>query len=314
MKQTIKLFFVGLLQSYYNIYFILLVILIIGFFSHPAFGSSRNLMNILRQVSVLLILSVGQNFVILTGGVDLSIGSILSFVAVVIVSIITTYGTFLSILIGLTLGFTIGAINGFIISKFKVMPFIMTFCSWIIYKGLALFIGEGMAMNIYEPGYIKITSYYIFGILPSVGFYALIVFSIGVLFFSRTTFGIGVYAVGGNEEAARLSGINPGLIKIFTYAMSGFLAGLAAIILSSLLRIGHALMGTGYELDSIAAVCIGGTLLTGGEGSLIGTLGGALIMGVLKNIFSLKGISPYIQQIVTGIIILLAVFISKKKF
>jgi len=151
MKQNVKLIVKRLFYSYYNIYLILFVIFIIGLSSHHAFGSSRNLMNILRQVSILLILSVGQNFVILTGGIDLSVGSILSFVAVVVVTLIPTYGTFLSILIGLSLGFAVGAINGLIISKFKIMPFLMTFCSYIIYQGFALLFGEGVCMNVYEP-------------------------------------------------------------------------------------------------------------------------------------------------------------------
>lgn len=314
LKQNVKLIVKRLFYSYYNIYLILFVIFIIGLSSHHAFGSPRNLMNILRQVSILLILSVGQNFVILTGGIDLSVGSIVSFVAVVVVTLIPTYGTFLSILIGLSLGFAIGAINGLIISKFKIMPFLMTFCSYIIYQGLALLFGEGVCMNVYEPSYLKISASSVFGIIPATVAYSLIVFSVGALLLSRTIFGIGVYTVGGNEEAARLSGINTGLTKLLTYAISGFLAGLAAIILSSLLHIGHALMGVGYELDSIAAVCIGGTLLTGGEGSLIGTLGGVLIMGILKNIFNLQGISPYVQQIATGMIILLAVLFAKKKY
>ncbi|MCK4446113.1 MAG: ABC transporter permease [Candidatus Marinimicrobia bacterium] len=313
MKQNIKFIFMRLLRSYYNIYLVLFIIFAIGLASHPIFGASQNLINILRQISILLIISVGQNLVILIGGIDLSVGSVISFISVFVVAAIPTIGPFLSILAGLTLGFIIGAINGLIIAKFKIMPFLMTFCSWVIYQGLALSLHEGGWMNVYEPSYLKISSFYIFGILPAPIFYSLIVFSAGILVLSRTTFGVGVYAVGGNEEAARLSGINPVYTKIFVYAISGFFAGVAAIILSSLLRIGHPIMGLGYELDSIAAVCIGGTLLTGGEGSLIGTLGGVLIMGILKNIFNLQGISPYVQQVATGTIILFAVLFAKKK-
>lgn len=314
MKQNIKFIFMRLLHSYYNIYLVLFIIFVIGLASHPIFGASQNLINILRQISILLIISVGQNFVILIGGIDLSVGSVISFISVFVVGVLPTIGPFLSILAGLTLGFIIGAINGLIITKFKIMPFIMTFCSWVIYQGLALSFREGACMNVYEPSYLKLSSSYIFGILPAPILYSLIVFSVGILVLSRTTFGVRVYAVGGNEEAARLSGINPVYTKIFVYAISGFFAGMAAVILSSLLQIGHARLGIGYELDSIAAVCIGGTPLTGGEGSIIGTLGGVLIMGTIKNLFNLHGISSYVQQIVTGMIILIAVLIAQKKY
>ena len=312
MQKKIKSFFTGILSSYYNIYIVLFIIYVIGLFSHPVFGTSRNLINIMRQISVLLIVAVGQNFVILVGGIDLSVSSIISFISVIVVSLLPIVGIPLSILIGLTLGFVIGAINGFVVSKFKILPFLVTFCALAIYQGLALYIIQGNIKNVLNPNFLKYFSSYIFGI-PIAIFYSITIFIVGALILSRTTFGLKIYAVGGNEEAARLSGINPHLTKILAYAISGLLAATAAIILSSILRVGHARLGIGYELDSIAAVCIGGTLMGGGQGSLIGTLGGALIMGVLKNLFNLYGTSPYVQQVATGIIILVAVLIAKKK-
>ena len=312
MKQNIKSILKGILNSYYNIYIVLFIIFVIGLISHPVFGTTRNLINIMRQISVLLIVAVGQNFVILSHGIDLSVSSIISFISVLVVSLLPVVGIPLSILIGLTAGFIIGAINGFVVTKLKIIPFLVTFCALAIYQGLALYIVQGQMKNIFNPNFLKYFSSYIFGI-PIAVFYSLVIFAIGTLVLTRTTFGVKVYAVGGNEEASRLSGINPHLIKILAYAISGLLAATAAIILSSILRIGHARLGLGYELDSIAAVCIGGTLMTGGEGSLIGVLGGALIMGVLKNLFNLHGTSPYVQQVATGIIILIAVLIAKKK-
>jgi ribose transport system permease protein len=267
----------------------------------------------MRQISVLLIVAVGQNFVILTGGIDLSVGSVISFISVIVVGMLSIIGTPLSILIGLSVGFIVGAINGFIVTRFKVMPFLATFCFYAIYQGLALFIDKGACRNIIELNFLKIFSSYIFGMIPVSIFYSLIIFFIGVLILSRSTFGIKIYAVGGNEEAARLSGINSGLTKLLAYAISGLLAAGASIILSATLQIGDALIGIGYELDSIAAVCIGGTLLTGGEGSVVGPLGGALIMGVIKNLLNLHGVSAFVQQIVTGVIILVAVLIATKK-
>ena len=313
MNKNIKSILVRLFHSYYNIYIVLLIIVVVGIVSHPTFSSSRNLINIMRQISVLLIVAVGQNFVILTGGIDLSVGSIISLISVIVVGMLSIIGTPLSILIGLSVGFIVGAINGFIVTRFKVMPFLATFCFYAIYQGLALFIDKGACRNIIELNFLKIFSSYIFGMIPVSIFYSLIIFFIGVLILSRSTFGIKIYAVGGNEEAARLSGINPGLTKLLAYAISGLLAAGASIILSATLQIGDALIGIGYELDSIAAVCIGGTLLTGGEGSVVGPLGGALIMGVMKNLLNLHGMSAFVQQIVTGVIILVAVLIARKK-
>lgn len=317
MNKNIKSILVRLFRSYYNsyynIYIVLLIIFVVGLVSRPIFGSSRNLINIMRQISVLLIVAVGQNFVILAGGIDLSVGSIISFISVIVVGMLSIIGTPLSILIALSVGFIVGAINGFIVTRFKVAPFLATFCFYAIYQGLALFIDKGACRSIIEPSYLKLLTSYIFGIIPVSVFYSLIIFFIGVLILSRTTFGIKIYAVGENEEAARLSGINPGLTKLLVYAISGLLAAGASIILSATLQIGDALIGIGYELDSIAAVCIGGTLLTGGEGSVVGALGGALIMGVIKNLLNLHGMSAFVQQIVTGVIILVAVLIATKK-
>jgi len=310
---NIKSIIVRFFRSYYNIYAILLIIYVIGLISHPLFGCSQNLINIIRQISVLLIVAVGQNFVILAGGIDLSVGSVISFISVIVVGMLSTIGAPLSILIGLSFGFIVGAINGFIVTRFKVMPFLATFCFYAIYQGLALFIDKGACRSIIDPSYLKLLSSYISGIIPISVFYSLSIFFISVLILSRTTFGIKIYAVGGNEEAARLSGINSDLTKFLTYAISGLLAAGAAIILSAVLQIGDALIGTGYELNSIAAVCIGGTLLGGGEGSVVGTLGGALIMGILNNIFNLHGVSAFFQQVATGVIILVAVLIATKK-
>jgi len=313
MNKNIKSILVRLFSSDYIIFIVLLIIFVVGLVSHPRFGSPRNLINIMRQISVLLIVAVGQNFVILTGGIDISVGSVISFISVIVVGMLPIFGTPFSILIGLSFGFIIGAVSGFVVTKFKIMPFLVTFSFYIIYQGLALFIDKGACRNIIDLNFLKIFSSYIFGMIPVSIFYSLIIFFIGVLILSRSTFGIKIHAVGGNEEAARLSGINSGLTKLLAYAISGLLAAGASIILSATLKIGDALIGIGYELDSIAAVCIGGTLLTGGEGSVVGPLGGALIMGVIKNLLNLHGMSAFVQQIVTGVIILVAVLIARKK-
>jgi len=292
---------------------VLLIIFLAGILSHPRFATSQNLINIARQISVLLIVSVGQTFVILVGGIDISVGSVISFISVIVVAMLLTIHPIFSVLIGLSLGLIIGAVNGFIVTKFKIMPFLVTFCAYIIYAGLALFVDRGACRNVTEPQFINFFSTYIFGVIPISIFYAITTFLIGALLLSRSIFGIKIYAVGGNKEAARLAGINVNIITLLAYAISGLCAALAANILSGILKMADALVGIGYEFDSIAVVCIGGTLLTGGEGSIIGTLGGALIIGVIKNLFNLYGVSPFVQQIATGLIILTAVLLAQKK-
>ena len=159
MNKNIKSILVRLFSSDYTIFIVLLIIIVFGIVSHPTFSSSRNLINIMRQISVLLIVAVGQNIVILTGGIDLSVSSIISFISVILVGMLSIIGTPLSILVVLSIGFIVGAINGFIITRFKVMPFLATFCFYAIYQGLALFIDKGACRNIIELNFLKIFSF-----------------------------------------------------------------------------------------------------------------------------------------------------------
>ncbi|WP_232787083.1 ABC transporter permease subunit [Planococcus sp. MB-3u-03] len=293
----------------------LILIIIIITAINPSFLSMSNILNVLRQVSINALIAFGMTFVILTGGIDLSIGSILALTGAVTAGMMASgIDPILAMLLGLFLGAVLGAINGVIIAKGKVAPFIATLATMTIYRGLTLVytegrpisgLGDSMAFQMLGKGYFL-------GIPVPV---VTMLISFGILYFilKKTTFGRRVYAVGGNEEASVLSGINADRIKIYVYSLVGALAGLASLILTSRLNSAQPTAGQMFELDAIAAVVLGGTSLTGGRGWIVGTLIGALIIGVLNNGLNLIGVSSFFQQVVKGAVILLAVLLDRKK-
>ncbi|MCM3359463.1 MULTISPECIES: ribose ABC transporter permease [unclassified Psychrobacillus] len=293
---------------------LILLVVIITILS-PNFLTVNNLMNVLRQVSINALIAFGMTFVILTGGIDLSVGSILALTGAVTAGLLASgMDPILAMLIGLILGAVLGAINGIIISKGNVAPFIATLATMTIYRGLTLVYTEGRPISGLgdSVSFQMIGKGYFLGIPVPVVTMAV---AFGVLYFilKKTTFGRRVYAVGGNEEASRLSGIKVGRIKIYVYALTGALAALASLILTSRLNSAQPTAGNMFELDAIAAVVLGGTSLTGGRGWIVGTLIGALIIGVLNNGLNLIGVSSFFQQVVKGAVILLAVLIDRKK-
>ncbi len=282
---------------------------------NPSFLSVNNLLNVLRQVSISALIAFGMTFVILTGGIDLSVGSTLALTGATAASLLAS-GTDPIIAMGaaLILGLLLGAVNGVIITKGKVAPFIATLATMTIYRGLTLVytegrpvsgLGDSVAFQMFGKGYF-------FGI-PVPVITMIITFVVLYFILHKTTFGRRVYAVGGNEEASKLSGISPDRVKIAVYAITGLLAAMSALILTSRLNSAQPTAGESYELDAIAAVVLGGTSLTGGKGWIFGTLVGALIIGVLNNGMNLIGVSSFFQQVVKGVVILLAVLIDRKK-
>lgn len=280
----------------------------------PAFLKFTNVMNILRQTSINGIVAVGMTFVIILSGIDLSVGSVLALAAVVAASFAHTgeYPIFVPILAGLFTGSLCGFINGLIIAKRRIAPFIVTLGMMTIARGAALVYTNGRPVIELSDSYNKIGGKYVLAIPIPVIIFIIVVF-IGSFLLSKTVFGRHVYATGGNKTAAELSGIITSRVIILGYSIAGFLAGLAGIVLSSRVMSGSPSTGQGYELDAIAAVVIGGTRLTGGVGTIFGTIIGALIIGVMNNGLDLLNVSSYWQQIVKGMIILLAVMIDRKK-
>ncbi|MBZ5200142.1 ribose ABC transporter permease [Planomicrobium chinense] len=293
---------------------LILIILIISILE-PRFLATSNLLNVLRQVSMNALIAFGMTFVILTGGIDLSVGSILALTGAVTAGMMASgMDPILAMLLGLLLGAVLGAINGIIIAKGKVAPFIATLATMTIYRGLTLVytegrpisgLGDNMAFQMLGKGY--------FLGIPVPVVTMLVSFAILYFILKKTTFGRRVFAVGGNEEASILSGINADRVKIYVYALVGLLAGLASLILTSRLNSAQPTAGEMFELDAIAAVVLGGTSLTGGRGWIVGTLIGALIIGVLNNGLNLIGVSSFFQQVVKGAVILLAVLLDRKK-
>ena len=275
-----------------------------------------NLINVFRQVSINGIVAVGMTFVILSGGIDLSVGAIVAMNGMLVLLIPQKLGLepWISIIIVLIIGVIIGAINGYFVYK-GIPPFIMTLATQTVLRGVAYLVNNGSPVASKSVSYNWIGQGYVLGIpLPVVIYLVLAV--VAFLILRNTTFGRAVYAVGGNDEAARLSGINLKTMKIAIYAICSVLATIAAVVLTSRLASCDPTLGTGYEADAIAATVIGGTAMRGGEGNQLLTIVGVLIIGVLGNILNLANVSPYMQQIIKGFIIFAAVaydILTKKK-
>ncbi|CAM3829668.1 ABC transporter permease subunit [Mesobacillus thioparans] len=279
------------------------------------FLTVNNIFNVLRQVSINALIAFGMTFVILTGGIDLSVGSILALSSALTAGMLAG-GTdpILALLIGLMAGAAMGAVNGLIITKGKVAPFIATLATMTIYRGFTLVYTEGRPITGLSDAvsFQMLGKGYFLGI-PFPVITMLITYAILYFLLKKTTFGRGVYAIGGNEEASLLSGLRVDRIKIGVYALTGLLAALAGTTLTSRLNSAQPTAGVSYELDAIAAVVLGGTSLSGGKGWIVGTLVGALIIGVLNNGLNLLNVSSFYQQVVKGGVILLAVLLDRKK-
>lgn len=278
----------------------------------PRFLTISNLRNVLTQVSVNAIIAVGMTFVILNNGIDLSVGSILAITGAVTAYLIKSTGNiFIAIVVALVLGTTIGLLNGLLITKGRLQAFIATLATMTIFRGVTYVFTNGNPISGLDTNFTFLANSKIIGTpLPVV--FMIIIVAIAFYFLNETRFGRYLYALGGNEDSARLSGIATSKIRTIVYGISGFTAAVSAIIVTS--RIGSASpnAGTGFELDAIAAVVLGGTSLSGGEGSIIGTIIGALIIGVLNNGLNLMNVNPFYQSIIKGAVILLAVLLDKK--
>lgn len=299
------------LEKYKSLIGLILLCLIITFVT-PSFLTVANITNVFTQVSVNAIIAVGMTFVILTGGIDLSVGSTLAISGAIAASVIKSTGNvFLAIIAASIVGILVGFVNGFLIAKGKLQAFIATLATMTIFRGLTLVFTNGTPISKLPESFLNIGNAKL-GFIPIPVLITVVVAAISIYVLSQTRFGRYLYALGGNEESAKLSGINTDRIKMLTYVVSGFVSAIAGVIITS--RIGSASpnAGTGFELDAIAAVVIGGTSLSGGEGKISGTIIGALIIGILNNGLNLMNVSPFYQSIVKGLVILIAVLLDKK--
>ncbi|WP_070000075.1 ribose ABC transporter permease [Cellulosilyticum sp. I15G10I2] len=283
---------------------------------NPSFLSMSNILNVFRQTSINAIIAAGMTFIILTGGIDLSVGSILAVAGAIAATMVTDGQNVVIVLLAtLLIGAVIGALNGIIISKGKVQAFIATLAMMTLARGYTLVFTDGKPIGVEASKsadvFASIGSGYILGI-PIPIYITVLVFMISYYILKHTRFGRYIYAMGGNEEATKLSGINVDLVKIYVYALSGALAALAGIIVTARLSSAQPQAGAGYELDAIAAVVLGGTSLAGGNGNIFGTIVGALIIGILNNSLNLMNVSSYYQLLAKGLVILIAVLLDRK--
>ncbi len=282
---------------------------------NPYFLTPLNITNVLRQASINGILAIGQTFVILTGGIDLSVGSLLAVCGILGASFVTGANPgspLVAVAVGIGAGLGLGMVNGALVARLRVPPFVATLGMLSVARGLTFIANDGMPVPRLAPDFLKLGQGFIAGVpVPVVLFGTTALLAWAVLRF--TTYGRYVYATGGNERSARTSGIGTRKIIFSVYAISGALAGLSGMVLAARTTSALPQAGLSYELDAIAAVVIGGTSLTGGIGSVVGTLFGALIIAVINNGLDLMGVSSYYQQVIKGAIIVLAVLLDTSR-
>nr|WP_287412565.1 ribose ABC transporter permease [Pseudodesulfovibrio sp.] len=294
----------------------LVVMIVIVSFLNPNFFTTGNILNILRQTAINAIMAVGMTLVILTAGIDLSVGSVLALCGAIGASLIAAeMPVVLAVGVALGAGALLGAASGIIIAKGKVQAFIATLVSMTMVRGLTLVYTDGRPISTgftdVADAFAFIGTGYLFGIPVPIWIMA-VTFAGAWYLLNHTRLGRYIYALGGNESATRLSGINVDTIKITVYAIAGFLSALSGLIVTSRLSSAQPTAGYGYELDAIAAVVLGGTSLMGGKGTIMGTLLGALIIGFLNNALNLLDVSSYYQMIAKALVILLAVLVDTK--
>jgi len=280
----------------------------------PNFLNLANLVNLFRQISINGILAVGVTYVLLTGGVDLSLGSVVALSGVVAASFAHPHQTLVlvPVLLGIAAGAVCGAANGVIVTRGRVAPFIATLGMMTAARGLALLLSGGMPVSNLSPSFTRMGGGSIFSVPVPILIFLAVAFLSWVLL-TQMRIGRYIYAVGGNENAARASGLHVRSIKMAAYTLCGALAGLAAVVRAARITTGQPNAGIGYELDAIAAVVIGGTSLNGGTGGVGGAILGALLIGTINNGLDLLNVSSYYQQVVKGLIIVGAVWLDRSK-
>jgi ribose transport system permease protein len=290
---------------------VLVVICVLFAFLTPNFLTQNNLVNVVRQASINIVLAAGMTFVILTGGIDLAVGSVLGFTAVIAVVVSLIPGLdWAAVPMALLAGALVGVLTGMTVAYVGLPPFIVTLGTYTAIRGAAYLAAGGTTVINSKIGFAWIGNGYV-GPVPWLVIIALLTIAVSAFILHSTVLGVHVYAVGGNPQAARLTGIPVPLVLIFVYGASGLLSGLGGVMSASRLYSAQGQLGIGYELDAIAAVILGGTSFSGGIGTVFGTLIGALIIAVLNNGLTLMNVSFYWQLVIKGAVIVLAVMLDK---
>jgi len=291
---------------------VFLTMMFAAYFLSDKFYSVANITNVLRQSVPLGLVSLGMLYVILTGGIDLSVGSIMALVSVVVALVIPEYGVFFAVCSAVIVATLMGSCAGGLVAYFKIAPFIATLAMMTIARGLALIVSKGQPIFVDDVAFVDFGTGYFMGLPLPV--YVFLFFSILAHFiYKKTTFGRLVISIGSNETATRFAGIPVERYKFAVYALSGMACGVAGVIAATRTGVGSPVLGLSFELDAIAAVVVGGASLAGGRGTVFKTIIGVLILSVISNLMNLMNISGYLQQIVKGVIIILAVVLESLK-
>ena len=312
MNEKTKRFGKEWIQTYMLIFIVLGLGLALSIVS-PHFLKVNNILNVLRQVSINGILAIGMTVVCLTGGIDLSVGSILAFSGIIAAGLLrdSQLPHLAIIIIAVVIGGFLGLYNGYFIAYWNAAPFVVTLSMMTIARGMTYVYSNGRPISNLPESYLVIGKGSFLG-LPIPFFIWMVVFVLTSIMLSKLKFGRYVYAVGGNENAAMVSGINVRKIKMFVYVLSGIACGIAAVILTARVSAGLPTAGESYELDAIAAVVVGGTSMSGGRGSIVGTVLGVLIIGIMNNLLILLGVDSFLTDAFKGAIVVAAVLMQRK--
>ena len=306
---------VGIVKNNVGILSVLVLLCVIVSIATSKFLKPNNLISVLRQISINAYIALGMTLIIILGHIDLSVGAIVAMSGTLTVGFIVTQGLPIpvAILLGILLGMVAGMISGMIVTYFRVPAFIITMAMMNVCSGVAYVYSGGQATRINDDFFSAIGTGYLFNTIPLPVVYMIILIIVISFLLGKTKFGTYIYAIGGNREAARLSGVPIKKVEIAVFTISGVLSAFAGLVLCSRMYSGQPSVGNGYELDAIAACVLGGTSMSGGKGRISGTIFGAMVIGIISNGLNLIGVSSYWQLIVKGLIIACAVLLDSQK-
>lgn len=294
---------------------VLVILCVVVALATDKFLTPSNIISVLRQISINTYIALGMTLIIILGHIDLAVGAIVAMSGTLTVGFVVNQGLPISVAIaaGIIIGVVAGLIDGMVVSKFRVPAFIITMAMMNVCNGIAYVYSGGQSTRITDKFFIAIGTGYLFNIIPLPVVYMVILIIVFSFLLSKTKFGTYVYAIGGNREAARLSGVPIKKVEIIVFTLSGALAAFAGLVLASRMYSGQPSVGSGYEMDAIAACVLGGTSMAGGRGRISGTVFGAMVIGIISNGLNLIGVSSYWQLIVKGLIIACAVVLDSQK-
>lgn len=314
-KDKTKKPFLSVFKENAGIIGVLVILCVVVAFATDKFLTANNIISVLRQISINMYIALGMTLIVILGHIDLTVGSLVAMSGTLTVGFVVNQGMSLALAItlGLVFGLIVGFVDGLIISKFRVPAFIITMAMQNICNGVAYVYSGGQSTRITDNFFVEIGTGYLFNVIPLPVVYMIILIVVFSFLLGKTKFGTYVYAIGGNREAARLSGVPIRKVEVIVFTLSGLMASFAGLVLASRMYSGQPSVGSGYEMDAIAACVLGGTSMAGGRGRISGTVFGAMVIGIISNGLNLIGVSSYWQLIVKGIIIAGAVLMDSQK-